>query len=258
MSTALITGASSGIGLALARKCLKRYSRVLLLSFDQPELEQACAALGPAAHPVLCDLSQAPEVAGLLARLEAEHGPLDLLVNNAGIGHHGEIIDLSDQLLRRVMEVNFFAPVSLCRQALTLMAARRKGHIVNLTSASARRPLARMGAYGSSKAALHGFTQVLRLEAAQHGVHVSEVLPISVATPFFQRATNTSSQSYRARGLVQTPEQVADCVLSCIDRGIAERVTHIPTGWALALDGLFPNAVAWLLRIIESNSTRNR
>lgn len=258
MSTALITGASSGIGLALAEKCLSRYSRVLLLSFDAPELEAACLKLGSRAHPVVCDLAHPPQVEGLLERLESEHGPLELLVNNAGIGHHGEIADLQDEVLRHLMEVNFFAPLSLCRQALRLMTPRRQGAIVNLTSASARRPLARMGAYGSSKAALHGFTQVLRLEASAHGIQVCEVLPISVATPFFERATNTSTRGYRARGLVQTPEFVADCVLRCLDRGIAEMVTHAPTGWALGLDGLFPNLVARLLRIIESNSNRNQ
>ena len=258
MSTALITGASSGIGLAIAEKCLPRHSRVLLLSFDGPELEAACSRLGPRAHPVVCDLAFPQQVEGLIERLEAEHGPLELLVNNAGIGHHGEVVDLSDEVLRRLMEVNFFAPLSLCRQALRGMSTRRRGAIVNVTSASARRPLARMGAYGSSKAALHGFTQVLRLEAAPHGITVSEVLPISVATPFFERSTNTSSQGYRPRGLVQTPAFVADCVLRCVDRGTAEMVTHAPTGWALALDGLFPNLVARLLRFIESNSNRNR
>lgn len=247
MTNALITGASSGIGLSTARVLSQRGHRVLLLSYDEPELQQACAELGPSAVAVLCDLSYSEQVEGLWGRLEELHGPIDVLINNAGIGHHGEVVETSMETFRRVMEINYFSPVSLCRQAAAAMKQRGRGHILNVTSASARRPLARMGAYGSSKAALHGFTQTLRMEAQSWGVRVSEVLPISVATPFFERASNTSQRSYRPRGLTQTPDQVARMIVRCLDRNIPELVTHSPTAWALALDGLWPNLIARLL-----------
>lgn len=254
---ALVTGGSSGIGLAIAQRLQEKGFSPLLLSHDFAELEGAGQRLGLGRESlVCCDLAEGDQRRGLWDRLEASHGPMDLLVNNAGIGHHGEILQLSEDVLRRVMEVNFFAPVDLCRQALAAMGTRRRGQILNLTSASARRPLARMGAYGSSKAALHGFTQSLRMEARAYGVQVSEVLPISVQTAFFERASNTSPQAYRARGRVQTPEQVAEVVMKVLEGDIPERVTHWPTALALGLEALLPNWVARALNYWEGRSKK--
>lgn len=241
MANALITGASSGIGLSTARRLAQRGHQILLLSFDESELLQACSGLGPQAVPVLCDLSKAEQVEGLWERLEENHGPIDILINNAGIGLQAQLVETDLAAMRRLFEINFFAAVHLCRQAMTAMKLRRRGHILNLTSAAARRSLPGIGAYGASKAALHGLTQSLRLEADGTGVTVSEVLPISVSTAFFDRA------GYRPRGLTQTPDQVAEHILRCLDTGQAERTTHWPTALGFALDALFPNWVAALL-----------
>ncbi len=241
MANALITGASSGIGLSTARRMTQRGYQVLLLSYDEAELLQACAGLGPSAVPVLCDLSMPDQVEGLWRRLEESYGPIDILINNAGVGLHAEVVDTDMAAMRRLFEVNFFAAASLCRQAMASMTLRRRGHILNLTSAAARRSLPCIGAYGASKAALHGLTQSLRLEAHGSGVTISEVLPISVTTPFFARA------GYQPRGLTQTPEQVAEQILVCLDRGQAERTTHWPTALGFVVDALFPNWVAGLL-----------
>lgn len=241
MANALITGASSGIGLSTARKLAQRGHQILLLSENEPELLQVSAGLGT---PVLCDLSRPEHVDGLWARLEESHGPIEILINNAGIGCQAEVLDTEMERFRQVMEINYFAPVNLCRQALAAMAGRGHGKILNVTSAAARRSLARIGAYGASKAALHAFTQTLRLEAARHGVKVSEVLPISVRTPFFAKA------GYRPRGLTQGPECVAEHILVCLERGQAERTTHWPTAMGFALEALFPNWVTgWLERL---------
>lgn len=259
MATALITGASSGIGLSTAAKLAQRGHHVLMLSYDQPELEQVCPAIAGQVTPVVCDLSRADQVDGLWQRLEELHGPISILINNAGIGHHGEVVDTSMETFRRVMEINYFAAVNLCHQAMLAMKGRCSGHILNLTSASARRPLARMGAYGASKAALHGLTQALRLEAHPFQVRVSEVLPISVTTPFFERASNTSQRVYQPMGLRHTPDQVADMVIRCLDRNIGEFVTHTPTALGLALDALFPNLVSRLLNWVDwLTARRNR
>jgi len=219
----------------------QRGHQVLLLSYDEAELLQACASIGPQALPVLCDLSQEAEVDGLWDRLEESHGPIDFLINNAGIGYQGPVVDTEMASFRRIMEVNYFAAANLCQQAVRAMRPRHRGHILNLTSASARRSLASIGAYGASKAALHALTQSLRMEAAAYGVNVSEVLPISVRTPFFERA------NYQPRGLTQTPEHVAEAILRCLDRNIPEQTTHWPTALGFGLDALMPNWVARLL-----------
>ncbi|HXE71294.1 MAG TPA: SDR family NAD(P)-dependent oxidoreductase, partial [Candidatus Nitrosotenuis sp.] len=130
------------------------------------------------------------------------------------------------------------------------MLERGSGHILNVSSASARRGLPWIGAYAASKAAVHAFTQALRLEMAGRGVRVSEILPISVSTSFFQRALG--SGGYRPRGWVQTPEQVAERIARCAAWPRAELPGSFWTHWGLALEAAFPNTVnavmEWLYR----------
>jgi short-subunit dehydrogenase len=108
-----------------------------------------------------------------------------------------------------------------------------------------------MSGYASSKGALHIFSQTLRLEAAPLGIRVSEVLPISVATPFFGRSESAPGVTYRPKGIVQTPEHVARCVLACLDKNYAELCTHSPTAWGFALQAMAPNWTARLLSLLN-------
>jgi short-subunit dehydrogenase len=253
MQRILVTGASSGIGLAVSERLLGEGVQVLMLSENLPELEDSCAKLGRTYSgnsivPVHFDLTELQNCPGLWGELEERHGAIDGLVNNAGIGLHASLLDSQPERIRLVFEVNFFAPLLLSRQALAAMASRRQGVIVNVTSASARRALAKMGAYASSKAALHSLSQTLRLEAAPLGVKVCEVLPISTRTKFFDRA------SYQPKGLVQSSDRVAQSVVTVLRTGTPELCTHGLTAWGLGLDGLFPNAVARLLQWLHNRN----
>lgn len=224
-----------------------------MLSNDSPELDretQSLKQLGRAVHPILFDLStisQRDPDDQLWAQWESQFGPIEALVNNAGIGYQASLADTPAPKMRLIFEVNFFAPALLCQQASIAMASRGKGSIVNVTSASARRSLARMSAYASSKAAMHSLTQSLRMEVSSKGVNVSEVLPISVSTRFFERASLANNQSYQPKGLVQTPQSVAAQVISAIQKGPSEKCTHWPTSWGLGFDALFPNLISRLL-----------
>ena len=224
-----------------------------MLSENRSELEDSCSQLartysGNSIVPVHFDLTELQNCPALWGELEDRHGPIDGLVNNAGIGLHASLLDSQPERIRLVFEVNFFAPLLLSRQALAAMASRRQGVIVNVTSASARRALAKMGAYASSKAALHSLSQTLRLEAAPLGVKVCEVLPISTRTKFFDRA------SYQPKGLVQSSDRVAQSVVTALRTGTPELCTHGLTAWGLGLDGLFPNAVARLLQWLHNRN----
>jgi uncharacterized protein len=123
------------------------------------------------------------------------------------------------------------------------MNARGRGHIINVTSAAARRGLPAMGGYAATKGALHGFTQSLRLEARRHGVAVTEVLPISTRTGFFAAATNRAGHPYRPHGLVQTPQYVAERIMGCIRRPVAELHTMPLLRSIFGLEALAPNLV---------------
>jgi len=192
---------------------------------------------------MVVDLGCPAEVEPLVACVEAEAGPIDLLLNVAGIGLRASVLQMTPDDLRRLFEVNFFAAATLCRDTLRGMSERRRGHIINVSSAAARRGLPSMSAYAATKGALHGFTQSLRLEARRLGVAVTEVLPISTRTRFFDSATNRAARPYQPRGLVQSPEYVARRILACIRRPVAELHTTPFLRPIFGLDALAPNLV---------------
>lgn len=245
----LITGASAGIGKAVALRLSRHGARLALISNQPAELEALAGQLG--AFWLEVDLAEPAQLEGLVERVEAAIGPLDVLINNAGIGFHATLLETPPDRLQRVFQVNFFSPVELCRQALTSMSRRRRGQLMNVTSASARRGLARMSAYAPSKGALHVFSQVLRLEAARHGVQVTEVLPISVRTDFFAASENRSGRDYRPRGLVHTPEQLAACIHRAVLRPVPEVYPSFLSRLGFMFETAFPNLTARLLERME-------
>src|SRR5947209_16760522 len=165
----------------------------------------------------------------------------------AGVGLQARLLEESLADVRVLFEVNFFAVASLCRQALRSMGARGRGHLINVSSAAARRGLPRLNAYAASKGAVHTFTQAIRMEARPLGVAVSEVLPVSTASCFFERAANRAGVEYRPGGPIQTPEQVAAAILRCARRPVAEVYPSRMVLPANGLEALAPNLVDRLL-----------
>jgi 3-oxoacyl-[acyl-carrier protein] reductase len=262
---ALVTGAAAGIGRATALALAREGVTVEAVDRDAAGLGTLVAEIARAggelegrlpepglARAWVVDLSRPEEVERLVDRVEAEAGDLDLLLNVAGIGLQASVLQMSMDELRRLFEIDFFAAAALCQQALRVMAGRRQGHIINISSAAARRGLPGMSAYAAAKAAMHGFTQSLREEARRHGVAVSEVQPISVHTRFFDAAANRSERAYAATGWVQTPEHVAGRIVACARRPVPELHTAPIFRLAYALEALAPNlverGVAWFYR----------
>lgn len=241
---ALITGASAGIGEATAYLLAREGYRVVLASNVPEDLErvhQAIVSQGGESDWIEVNLLDSEDVAGLVARSEELAGPVEVLVNNAGIGLHKTLLESSDDEWARIFQINLFSSVTLARDSLRSMQRRGRGHIVNVSSASARRALSKMTAYAATKGAMHSFSQALRLEAAAHGVRVTEVLPISVRTKFFDAA------GYSPKGLVQTPDWIAECILKALRTGQAEVYPSLLSFFGLGLDALAPNLVARVL-----------
>jgi short-subunit dehydrogenase len=245
----LVTGASSGIGEATAHAFARAGAQVVLVSNDTTNMvkvEEAIRAAGGQAVSACIDLTKNEDIDGLIERLEAQHGQIDVLVNNAGVGLGGLVLDTRLEDMRFVFELNFFAVHRLCQQALRSMSARKQGVIINVTSASARFGSPSISAYSASKGAVHAYTQALRTEAAPHGVHVCECLPISVRTPFFD---SVRGHTYRPGGIVQTPEQVANVIVraAAMTSPPAEILPFRPVRLAFVVDALLPGLLQGIL-----------
>jgi short-subunit dehydrogenase len=184
---ALVTGASSGIGaalaVALAREgatvgiCARRADRLA-------EVYEQVRALAPESHMWVFDVGDLDAISDFVARAEAELGRIDVLVNNAGIPKRRRIPELSEADVEEVMRVNFFAPIALVRAVLPGMLARDRGRIVNLSSMGAHSMAARVGAYAASKAALELYTEALHLDLLGTGVDAQLFVPGTSRTEF--------------------------------------------------------------------------
>ncbi len=182
---ALVTGASSGIGEAAARRLAREPgTRLVLVARRADKLAALAAELG-GATVIAADLTEDGAPARIAAAVEREHGRLDLLVNNAGAAWHGTFADGGWENVRRHMELNFDAQVRVTEALLPLLRRSAPSAIVNVASTAGRVSRGGSGAYSAAKFAFAGWTDALHLEERGQGVHVGLVLPGFVATEGF-------------------------------------------------------------------------
>ncbi len=226
---ALITGASSGIGEATARRLAREPgAKIVLVARRRDRLDQLADELG-GATVIAADLTDPEAPAQIAETVEREHGQLHLLVNNAGASWRGTFAEIGWDGVERHMKINFEAPVRLTEALLPLLhrtaadAGSRRVAIVNVASTAGRVSRPRAGAYSASKFALAGWTDALHGEEAEHGVHVGLVLPGFIKTEGFPAAELTGKAV--TRWLVSEPEHVADAILLAGPGGKSERYT---------------------------------
>ncbi len=178
----VVTGGSSGIGLATAQGVVARGGRVTLVARRPKELEEARAALGERAMALPLDVADEAEVGARLGA-HAEAHPVDMLVNNAGVVMPGRFLELESKQFRWMMDINYFGTVNCCRALIPGMVARKSGHVLNVSSMAGAIGIYGYTAYSATKFALVGFSQCLRAEMWPHGVRVSVCLPPDTDTP---------------------------------------------------------------------------
>jgi short-subunit dehydrogenase len=238
---ALVTGASSGIGEATARRLAREPdARLVLVARREDRLRALADELGTATV-VAADLIEPGAPRLVRDAVEREHGRLDLLVNNAGAAWRAPFGEGGWENVHRNMELNFDAVLRLTDELLPLLRASAPSAIVNVASVAGRVSRANVGGYGASKAALANWSDALHLEERENGVHVGCVLPGFVSTEGFPQAQMTGRPL--TRWMVSTPESVAEAVMDAGPGGKAERYVPRPYAVAAAARILFPRLI---------------
>ncbi len=227
--TALITGASRGIGRAIAGAFAARGARLVLAS-RSPELKSAAEELAreTEVYAVRADVSSPAGVRRLFAAVKRRFGSLDILVNNAGMAESRPVAETSDALWKETLGTNLTGTFLCSRAAVGLMLAQRRGHIVNILSVAAFTAFPDSAAYCAAKAGALAFTRVLREEVRSSGIRVTAILPGAVDTAIWERLWPDAP-----REKMMPPSDVAEAVLHAVlapESSVLEEIVLKPIG----------------------------
>ena len=257
----LITGGSQGSGRAIALKFAAQGWDVTIAAREGDRLENAAAQIRAVGRKVLAvptDVGESEQVNALVEKSLATFGQIDALINNAGICLTGPMVNTSLEDWRQILDTNLWGCVYTIQAALPSMLARGKGSIVNVGSFGGKMPLPQMTAYCTSKYALTGLTESLRLELLSQGIHVGIVHPGVINSDFMERAMFRGGSESEAAGnrrqmsaalggsWVSQPEDIAAAVWKLVKKRQAETVVG-PAAMATELNRLFPQLTQWAL-----------
>ncbi|MEJ6002955.1 SDR family NAD(P)-dependent oxidoreductase [Paucibacter soli] len=252
----VITGGSSGLGPALARRFVAAGAKLALLARDAQKLAKvraellACAPPGASVETFVCDVGDEAACRVTMQAIAASLGAPDVLINSAGIVAEGYFQHSDMATQRRIFETNYFGAVNITLAAMPFFSARGSGRIVNIASLAGRLPTFGLTAYGPSKFALVGFSEGLRLELKPRGVRVQLACPGEFLTPMATALEATRSAENRQMNQA-VPVMSLDAVADGVFAGIAaDRFMIVPGRIARALDALHrlaPGLLRWLL-----------
>jgi short-subunit dehydrogenase len=249
-SGSLVTGASGGIGRAIAIELAGQGSRVVLVARREEQLKQVAAeiaAAGGQAECVVGDVTDPAVRRAALERTQERFGGLDILVNNAGIGAYGRFDEADPSRLRRLFEVNFFAAAELIREALPLLKQGNRPIVVNVGSILGHFATPRTSEYCATKFALRGFTDSLRAEFSKLGIDVLLVSPGTTETEFSEHVVERTSGTLWPEQRGVSADAVARATVRAIRRGREEIIPN-PLGRLICgLNRLFPGLVRRIL-----------
>jgi 3-oxoacyl-[acyl-carrier protein] reductase len=209
---ALITGASRGIGFAIARRLGRMGARISICGRDQAKLDQSASSLRGERIETLAvqaDVTRGDQISSLVHKTQHEFGPIDILVNNAGIGLFGPFHEFGETDWNRVMDTNLKSVFLVCRAVAPEMIRRQTGHIINISSLAGKNTFANGAIYCASKWGLMGLTGSMAEDLRGYGIRVSAICPGSVATEFSGRGGKDPSK-------ILQPDDVAHAVAALV------------------------------------------
>lgn len=248
--TALVTGASSGIGAATARALASRGARVLLVARREGELQDVAASIGGDAatvHPT--DLSDASAVGELAERIGESEGTPDIIVNNAGAGEWKFVEETSPEEAVQMMAVPYFAAFFVTRAFLPGMLRRDTGHILNVSSVGSRFVWPGATGYLAARWAVRGFTEALRADLTETGIGVTLFEASVVESPYWEHNPGSRERVPDMGKLVPTltPEDAAEAIVRGIERERKSVIVPFMMKLTCWLHSLMPGVVQWLM-----------
>jgi NAD(P)-dependent dehydrogenase (short-subunit alcohol dehydrogenase family) len=241
--TIAITGGARGIGRATAQALLAQGARVAIGDIEQPLAEQTASELGSGTIGLPLDVTSRESFTAFLDQVEDRLGPVDVLINNAGIMPVGPFVQESDATARRMVDINVHGVILGSKLALDRFVTRGRGHLVNIASIAGKAGSPHLATYVATKHAVVGLTESLRQELAGTGVEVSVVMPIGVNTELY-------SGLPQLRGIkTPEPEDVADAIVEALQTGRYEVYVPKRMKGTLKFSGLLPlRARDWINR----------
>jgi len=247
----VVTGASSGIGEATARRLAADGATVVVTARRKDRLDRLVADItngGGRAVAIPADVTKSDEIKAVVARAIDQFGRIDIMICNAGIGYHGTLDETPPAHMRRVVDVNLLGTLYAAGAVLPHMRRRGQGHIIVVSSIVGRRGIPGSSVYGATKAAQIGFVEALRAEFVGTNLHASVVLPVATTTEFHAAISRDFGHDVEGHGPRQSPETVADAIAACI---VAPRPEVYPlrkSRWLGVLNVLAPGRTDRLVR----------
>jgi len=219
--SALVTGASSGMGRLLALRFAREGARVAVVARRADELQRLADDIergGGTALVLPCDVADRGQVFAAAEEARARFGAIDILVNNAGYGHHRRFLEWDLDDMERMLRVNFLGTLYWTKALLPQMVERRAGWIVFMASVAGRLGVPEESAYAATKFAQVGLAEALSIEVEDAGVHVLTVCPGTINTPFFDAEALERMPPVAKRMMIE-PERVIDAIMNALARG---------------------------------------
>lgn len=235
---AIVTGGASGIGLAIAQCFVQADIFTVVIGRDKEKLQHAAELLGSNCVTISADLTQLAAIPALITDIETQYGPINILVNNAGINMKKEFADVTDEDFEKVLLTNLQSVFAISREVVKVMTPREAGSIINISSMAAKYGIPKVIAYTASKSAIEGMTKAMAVELSPKGIRVNCIAPGFIATDMSAKALNTDPErkqkvmSRTPMGKLGTPADIGNTALFLA----GEEAAYI-TGVSIAVDG---------------------